>query len=68
MKTIVIAWIIVAFLRVMVKFIISTLTEEELLRIEYTKDIPARCMVAYVLFIISVPAAVVSTIIAIINM
>lgn len=68
MKTIVIAWIIVAFLRVLFKFMAYTLTREELLKMEDEKDVPARCMVVYVLFIVSIPAAVITTIITIINM
>ncbi|MCR4999354.1 MAG: hypothetical protein K6A05_05875 [Lachnospiraceae bacterium] len=68
MKTIVIAWIIVAFLRVLFKFMADTLTREELRQMVFEKDVPARCMVVYVLFIISIPAEVVATIIAIINM
>lgn len=68
MKTIVIAWIIVAFLRVLFKFMADTLTSEELLEMKDEKNVPVRCMVVYVLFIISIPAAVMATIIAIINM
>lgn len=68
MKTIVIAWIIVAFLRVLFNFMADSLTKEEQLQLIEEKNLPVRCMVAYVLFVISIPAAVVATIIAIINM
>lgn len=68
MKTIVIAWIIVAFLRMLFKFMADTLTREELLQMKDEKNVPVRCMVAYVLFIVSIPLAVIATIITIINM
>ena len=68
MKTIVIAWIIVAFLRVLFNFMADSLTREEKMQLLEEKNLPVRCMVAYVLFVISIPAAVVVTIIAIINM
>ncbi len=68
MKTIVIAWIIVAFLRVLFRFMADSLTIYEKLQLLKEKHLPARCMVTYVLFVISIPAAVVATIIAIINM
>ena len=68
MKTILISWIVVVALRGLMKLMADSVTPTERVVTMYTRKPPRRMMIATYLYLVSLPVAVIVTIIGIVMM